>query len=156
MSLHELSVDTIDRQPQPLGAYRGKVVLVVNTASECGYTPQYAGLEKLCESTRIGAWWSWASLERLRRAGAGHRGGIKSFCSTNYQVTFPLFDKVATKGAGAIAGLQVPHRQARPPKWNFHKYLVGKDGQVLRAFATRSRPTKELRDAIEAALAAPA
>jgi glutathione peroxidase len=81
---------------------------------------------------------------------------IKSFCSTNYQVTFPLFAKVATKGGGQSAVYKFLTAKHGEPKWNFHKYLVGKNGEVLRAFGTKVESNDaELRAAIEAALATP-
>ena len=154
MSLHDLTVDTIDHQPQPLATFEGKVLLVVNTASECGYTPQYAGLEQL---------WREYSGRGLLVLGfpsndfGGQEPGteeqIKDFCSTRYKVTFPLFSKVVTKGPGQSPLYKFLTARHEPPRWNFHKYLVGRDGQVIRGFGHRVAPEdKELRAAIEAAL----
>jgi glutathione peroxidase len=156
MSLHELTVQTIDRQPQSLAAYQGKVLLVVNTASECGYTPQYAGLQRL--------WRDYADrglvvLGFPSNDFGGQEPGteeqIKSFCSTRYDVTFPMFTKVVTKGPQQSPVYQFLTAKHDPPKWNFHKYLVGKNGEVVAAFGHRVAPEDPaLRAAIDAALAA--
>ena len=114
MSLHDLTAETIDHKPQPLRDYKGQVLLVVNTASECGATPQYAGLEELWREYK-GRGLSVLGFPSndFGAQEPGTEAEIKTFCSTNYEVTFPLFAKVGTKGAGTVAGLQVPHRQAR-------------------------------------------
>ena len=154
MSLYDLTVNTIDLKPQALSEYKGKVLLIVNTASQCGNTPQYAGLEKLYEeykgrglvvlgfpSNDFGAQEPDSETE------------IKKFCSTRYHVTFPMFQKVKTKGAGQSPVYQFLTAKHEAPEWNFHKYLVGKDGQVLRSFAARLPPEdKDLRAAIDSAL----
>ncbi len=156
MSLHDLTVETIDRQPQPLAAYKGQVVLVVNTASECGFTPQYQGLEQL-----------WRDYQGKGMAvlgfpsndfGAqepGSEAEIKSFCSTKFHVTFPMFAKVGTKGPWQSPVYKFLAAKHGEPKWNFHKYLVGKNGEVVRAFPSNVEPDDPaLRAAIDAALAA--
>lgn len=155
MSFHDLSADTIDKKPQPLAAYKGRVLLVVNTASECGNTPQYAGLEKLHGELKDRG---FAVLGFPSNDFGGQEPGseaeIKKFCAANYKVTFPLFAKVKTKGEGQSPVYRFLTEKHGEPKWNFHKYLVGKDGQVLRAFPAKLPPDdKELRAAIEAALA---
>ena len=134
MSLYDLTAETIDHSEQPLSAYQGKVLLVVNTASECGSTPQYAGLEALWRAYR-GRGFAVLGFPSNDCGGQepGTEAEIKTVCDANYKVTFPLYAK---------------------PKWNFHKYLVGKDGQVIRAFPTAVEPDDPaLRSAIEAALA---
>jgi glutathione peroxidase len=154
MSLHDLTVNTIDLKPQPLAAYKGKVLLVVNTASECGNTPQYAGLEKLYEEYKgKGLVVLGFPSNDFGGQEPGSEPEIKKFCSTRYKVTFPLFQKVKTKGPEQSAVYKVLTEKQEPPEWNFHKYLVGKDGQVLRSFAARTPPEdKDLRAAIDAAL----
>jgi len=154
MSLHDLTATTIDLQPQPLSAYKGKVALVVNTASECGYTPQYAGLEQLSrEYAGRGLVVLGFPSNDFGGQEPGTEAQIKSFCDTRYKVTFPLFSKVATKGPGQSPVYQFLTSNHEPPRWNFHKYLVGKDGQVIRAFGHRVSPEdRELRAAIESAL----
>jgi glutathione peroxidase len=158
MSLHDLSAETIDHTPQPLEAYRGQVLLVVNTASECGATPQYAGLEELWRTYRgRGLTVLGFPSNDFGAQEPGSEAEIKSFCSANYQVTFPLFSKVGTKGPGQSPVYKFLTAKHGEPKWNFHKYLVGKNGEVIRAFATSVEPNDaDLRAAIEAALAAPA
>ena len=154
MSLHEITVNTLAGKPQPLAAYKGKVLLVVNVASECGFTPQYAGLEKLYEE------YKGRGFEILgfpsNDFGAQEPGSpaeIATFCKKNYGVTFPMFEKVATKGAAQAPVYKFLAAKNGEPKWNFHKYLIGKDGQVRAAFPSKVAPeSKELRDAIDAAL----
>jgi glutathione peroxidase len=154
MSLYDLTTTTIDLQPQPLSAYEGKVALVVNTASECGYTPQYAGLEQLSrEYAGRGLVVLGFPSNDFGGQEPGTEAEIKSFCSTRYKVTFPLFSKVVTTGSGQSPIYQFLTAKQEPPRWNFHKYLVGKDGEVIRAFGHRVPPEdRELRAAIEAAL----
>jgi glutathione peroxidase len=155
MSLHDLTAETIDHKPQPLAAYEGKVLLVVNTASECGFTPQYAGLERL-----------WRDYKGKGLAVLGFpsndfgaqepdsEAAIQSFCSVNYGVTFPMFAKVGTKGQGQSPVYKFLAAKHGEPKWNFHKYLVGKNGQVIRAFESNVEPDDAgLRAAVDAALA---
>ena len=155
MSLHELSAQTIDLKPQPLSMYKGRVLLVVNTASECGNTPQYAGLEKLHEELKDRGF-SVLGFPSNDFGGQepGSEAEIKQFCNLRYHVTFPMFAKVKTKGPDKSPVYAFLTAKNGEPKWNFHKYLVGKDGQVIRAFPARLPPDdKELRAAIEAALA---
>ena len=154
MSLHELTVNTIDHKPLALASYKGKVVLVVNTASECGFTPQYAGLETLYEEYKD------KGLVVLGFPSNDFGGQepdseekIKTFCSTKYKVTFPMFEKVKTKGAGQAPVYSFLTAKHGEPKWNFHKYLVGKDGKVIAAFPSKVAPeSPELKTAIDAAL----
>jgi len=158
MSLHDLTVETIDHRPQPLSAYRGQVALVVNTASACGYTPQYAGLEQLWRELR-GRGFAVLGFPSNDFGGQepGTEAEIQSFCDVNYHVTFPMFAKVATKGPAQAPVYRFLTAGHGEPKWNFHKYLVGKDGAVIRAFPSQVAPDDAgLRAAIEAALAAPA
>jgi glutathione peroxidase len=155
MSLHDLTVETIDHKQQPLADYRGKVLLVVNTASECGSTPQYAGLEALWRAykDRGFAVLGFPSND-FGRQEPGTEAEIQTFCDVNYHVTFPLHAKVATKGAAQSPVYKFLSANEGAPQWNFHKYLVGKDGQVIRSFATSVEPDDpSLRAAIEAALA---
>jgi glutathione peroxidase len=155
MSFHDLTANNIQLKPQPLSAYKGKVLLVVNTASECGNTPQYAGLEKLHNDYKDKG---FEVLGFPSNDFGGQEPGteaeIQKFCTLNYKVTFPMFAKVKTKGEGKSPVYQFLTEKYGEPKWNFHKYLVGKDGQVIRAFAAKLPPDdKELKAAIDAALA---
>lgn len=155
MSFFDLTAKTLDGKPQPLSAYRGQVVLVVNTASECGFTPQYAGLEKLHQEYKGKG---FAVLGFPSNEFGGQEPGtaeqIANFCSTKYGTTFPLFEKVHTKGPEQSPVYALVTKQHGEPRWNFHKYLIGKDGQVLAAFSSKVTPeSAELRGAIDQALA---
>ncbi len=156
MSLHDLTVNTVDLSPKRLGDFTGQVLLVVNTASECGYTPQYAGLERLYREYQDRG---FAVLGFPSNDFGGQEPGseaeIKTFCQTKYDVTFPLFQKVQTSGPGQAPVYAFLTAGQSPPKWNFHKYLVGKNGEVIRSFGHRVKPDDaELRAAIDAALTA--
>jgi len=155
MSLHELTANTIDGKPQPLSAWKGKVVLVVNTASQCGYTPQYDGLEKLYEEYKDkGLVVAGFPSNDFGAQEPGTEAEIKTFCSTKFNVKFPMFAKVKTKGDGQSPVYRFLSTEHGVPQWNFHKYLVGKDGKVKKAFKSGVAPeSKELRAAIDAALA---
>jgi glutathione peroxidase len=153
-SLHDFTVNTIDLKPQSLAAYKGKVVLVVNTASRCTHTPQYAGLEKLYLTYKDKGFviLGFPSNDFFWQE-PGSEAEIKQFCSLKYHVTFPMFAKVEVKGSGQAPLYRFLSAKFGRPKWNFHKYLVGKDGQVIRAFAPGVQPDdNELRTALEAAL----
>jgi glutathione peroxidase len=155
MTLYDLSVNTLEGEPQPLSTYKGKVALVVNVASECGYTPQYQGLEKLYEAYKDKG---FVLLGFPSNDFGGQEPGdakeIRSFCSTKFHVTFPMFEKVKTKGAGQSPVYAFLADKNGEPKWNFHKYLVGKDGKVVGAFPSSVEPESlELKTAIDAALA---
>ena len=154
MSLHDLTVNTIDLKPQPLSAYKGKVLLVVNTASECGNTPQYTGLESLYQEYKgRGLVVLGFPSNDFGGQEPGTEAEIKNFCSTTYKVTFPLFQKVSARGTSQAPVYRFLTAKHPPPKWNFAKYLVGKDGQVIRAFDAKVLPEdKDLRAAIDAAL----
>lgn len=155
-SFHDLTAETIDHQPQPLSAYAGKVVLVVNTASECGFTPQYTGLEQLWrEYQGRGLAVLGFPSNQFGAQEPGSEAEIKTFCDTKYRVTFPLFAKVAVKGPEQAPVYRFLTAHHGEPKWNFHKYLIGKDGQVIRAYESKVEPNDPgLRAAIDAALAA--
>lgn len=155
MTFHDLQTKRLDGQTVNLSEYKGKVLLVVNTASECGYTPQYAGLEKL---------WGDYKNKGLVVLGipsndfGGQEPGtaeeIAKFCDQRYKVTFPMLEKVHTKGADQSPIYEFLARNHGGPKWNFHKYLVGKDGQVRAAYPSKVAPeSSELRAAIDQALA---
>ena len=152
-SLHALTVQTLDGKAQPLSAYKGKVLLVVNTASQCGHTPQYAGLQKLYEELQPRG---FAILGFPSNDFGGQEPGtaqeIRAFCTKSFGITFPLFAKVKTQGEG-VSPVYALLGASDPPKWNFHKYLVGKDGRLRRSFGTKVKPDDaDLRAAIEAAL----
>nr|WP_243384904.1 glutathione peroxidase [Geothrix alkalitolerans] len=154
MSLHEITLRTLDGKPQSLAAYQGKVVLAVNVASECGFTPQYAGLQKLYADYKDrGLVVLGFPCNQFGAQEPGTAAQIESFCQKNYGVTFPLFEKLDVKGAHQAPVYQFLTAKHGEPAWNFHKYLVGKDGQVLQAFPSKVAPdSPDLRAAIEAAL----
>ena len=155
MSFFDLTAKKLDGKSQPLSAYRGQVVLVVNTASECGFTPQYGGLEKLHEEYKGKGFTVLAFPSNdFGAQEPGTAEQIAGFCSTNYAITFPLFEKIHTKGPKQSPVYAFVTKQHGEPRWNFHKYLVGKDGQVVAAFPSKVTPeSAELRGAIDQALA---
>ena len=155
MSLYEIGANALDGKSAPLANWKGKVALVVNTASECGYTPQYAGLEKLYQQLKDKGFvvFGFPSND-FGGQEPGTPQQIATFCEARFQVKFPMFEKVKTKGEGQSPVYAFLTTGFEAPKWNFHKYLVGKDGRVKGVFASRVTPdSPELRKAIEAALA---
>jgi glutathione peroxidase len=155
MSLHDISATTIDGSTQSLADYKGRVLLIVNTASECGFTPQYAGLEKLWrEYKERGLVVLGFPSNDFGSQEPGNETQIKQFCDTQYKTTFPLFAKVKTMGDGQSAVYRFLTADHGEPKWNFHKYLVSKEGKVVKAFPSSVAPEDpKLRAAIDAALA---
>jgi glutathione peroxidase len=140
-SLYDLTVRRLDGTPEALSAYRGKVALVVNTASECGYTPQYEGLEALYERRqKDGLVILGFPSNDFGGQEPGSAGEIAAFCKKNYGVSFPMFEKVSTKGAEASPVYQLLGDKLGPPAWNFHKYLVGKDGTIRAVFPSAVAP----------------
>ena len=154
-SLYDLKVTMLGGEPADLGDYRGKVALVVNVASQCGYTPQYAGLERLYREM---APKGFVILGFPSNDFGGQEPGtpaeIQTFCKTKYDVTFPLFSKVVTKAGPEQSPIYAFLGQSgNLPGWNFSKYVVGKDGQILAFFPSKVTPdSPELRAAIEKAL----
>jgi glutathione peroxidase len=155
MSFHELSASRLNGKSEKLSEYQGKVLLVVNTASECGYTPQYAGLEKLSQDYKgKGVVVLGFPSNDFGAQEPGSAEQIARFCELRFKVTFPMFDKVKTKGEGQSPVYEFLARQHGAPKWNFHKYVVGKDGQVKAAFPSSVTPdSAELKAALDKALA---
>lgn len=156
MSLHDLSTHLLNGTPKDLRDYAGKVLLVVNTASECGCTPQYAGLEMLREKYVARG---FEVLAFPSNDFGGQEPGtpqqIAAFCEKNYHVTFPLFEKVSTRGPDQSPVFRYLAADYGEPKWNFYKYLVGKNGRVRQVFANSIEPeAPEIARAIEAALSA--
>jgi glutathione peroxidase len=153
MSLHDFNVKTLDGKPQPLSAYKGKVALVVNVASQCGATPQYAGLQKLYTDNKDkGLVVLGFPCNDFGGQEPGSPAEISSFCTKNYGVNFPMFEKVGIRdNPHPLYGFLSAKHAA--PGWNFHKYLVGKDGSVIQAFGSDVEPdAAELQAAIEKAL----
>ncbi len=154
---HAFSFTSIEGKPLPLTAFKGKAVLVVNTASACGLTPQYKGLETLWRAYKDkGLVVLGVPSNDFGAQEPGSEKEIQTFCETRFGVDFPLTSKEHVIGAGAhplykwIAG---ELGEAATPKWNFHKYLIGKDGAIAGTFGSRVEPESgELKQAIEAAL----
>ncbi len=153
-SLYDLKVNSLDGKPVDLAQYKGHVVLVVNTASHCGFTPQYAGLEKLYTDYKARGFFILGFPSNdFGQQEPGTAQEIATFCSTKYNVTFPMFEKVVTKGDGQSPVYQFLTTGFPPPSWNFCKYLINTDGKVLKFFPSKVKPDdKELTDAIDAAL----
>ena len=154
MSLHDLSAKTIDGDEQSLAEYKGKVVLVVNTASQCGSTPQYAGLEGLWRHYRDrGLVVLGFPSNDFGGQEPGSEEEIKTFCTTKYHVSFPMFAKVKVLGEGQAPVFRFLSADYGEPKWNFYKYLVDRDGRVIKTFSNAVPPEDHaLRAAVEAAL----
>ena len=154
---HAFPINTLDGKPADLSAYKGKVVLVVNTASECGLTPQYKGLEKLHqEFAARGFSVLGFPCNDFGGQEPGSPAEIQQFCTSKYSVTFPLFEKVRTKSGAGQSPIYAwfSERTGELPGWNFGKYLVGKDGTSVKFFGSRTAPDDaDLRKAIEAELA---
>lgn len=154
MSLYDLTTNSLDGKPVKLADYKGKVLVIVNTASQCGYTPQYAGLQKLYEGYRDkGVVVLGFPSNDFGGQEPGTPAQIKTFCETKFQVQFPMFEKVKTSGDGQSPVYRFLTAKHAAPKWNFHKYVVGKDGHVVAAFPSSVVPeSAELKSAIETAL----
>lgn len=157
-SAFDFSFVDLTGQPQPLEQYRGKVLLVVNVASKCGFTPQYEGLEALWrEYAARGLVVIGFPCDQFGHQEPGNADEIRNFCSLTYAVDFPLSDKVDVNGEGAHPLWQWLKAEkpgllgTRGIKWNFSKFLVGRDGQVLERYAPTDKP-ESLRGDIEAAL----
>jgi glutathione peroxidase len=155
-SFYDLKTSSLEGKPTDLSAYKGKVTLVVNVASKCGYTPQYDGLEKLHQEL---ASKGFAVLGFPSNDFGGQEPGtaaeIQQFCKLTYGVTFPMFEKSVTKaGPGQSPIYAYLGQTGNLPAWNFSKYLVGKDGKVIAFYPSKVKPdAPELRDAIAKALA---
>ncbi|MFS3128732.1 glutathione peroxidase [Nocardioides sp. Bht2] len=147
-TLGDFKATTITGEERALSDYLGQVVLVVNTASKCGFTPQFAGLEKLYETyAERGLVVLGFPCNQFANQEPGDAEAIGAFCERNYGVTFPMFDKVEVNGRdahplfawlreqqGGLLGDRI--------KWNFTKFLIGRDGQVLERYAPATKPEK--------------
>ena len=159
-SIHEIELPRLNGKPESLSDYAGKVVLAVNVASKCGFTPQYAGLEALYErySDRGFVVLGFPS-NQFRGQEPGTAEEIQEFCSVNYGVTFPLFDKLDVKGEGQhplysiLSEFPDDAGKAGSVAWNFEKFLIGRDGRVVRRFRSKVTPEDpKLVEAVEALL----
>jgi glutathione peroxidase len=159
-TIYEFEAQRIGGQTVPLAQFRGKPLLIVNTASACGFTPQFAGLEQLHRTYgERGLVVLGFPCNQFGSQDPGSNDEIASFCQLNYGVSFPMMEKVAVNGSQAHPLYRWLSAEApgllgsKAIKWNFTKFLVGKDGQVLRRYAPQDAPEKLGKD-IEAALAA--
>ncbi|MGA8706626.1 MAG: glutathione peroxidase [Steroidobacteraceae bacterium] len=159
MSVHDYSAQTIEGTEQSLSVYRGHPLLIVNVASQCGFTPQYAGLEALYRKYRDrGLLVLGFPCDQFGHQEPGDEAEIKSFCSSTFDVTFPMFAKIKVNGAEAHP-LYRYLKQSRPGllglegiKWNFTKFLVDRNGQPVRRYAPSDTP-ESLDADVAAALA---
>ena len=147
-------MNNIDGQATPLASMKGKAVLVVNVASQCGYTPQYAGLQALYEKYKgQGLVIIGVPANNFGGQEPGTNEDIKQFCSRKYSVTFPIMAKVSVKGEDKTPLYQYLTATGGEVKWNFTKFLVGKDGKAIQRFESGVSPdSPELAAAIEKAL----
>jgi glutathione peroxidase len=153
----EFGFTAIDGKPMPLADFKGKALLVVNTASFCGYTNQYAGLQALHEKyEKLGLVVIGVPSNDFGEQEPKAEADIATFCQGAFGVTFPLTDKQPVKGAAAhpfYKWAATTLGANATPKWNFHKYLVGRDGRLLSGFSTATKPQDpQVITAIEAAL----
>jgi glutathione peroxidase len=161
-SVFDYTLSTIDGQPAPLSAYKGKVVMLVNVASRCGFTPQYTALESIYEKYKdrgfviIGI-----PANNFGAQEPGTNQEIKTFCQSKYNVTFPMMSKVSVKGDDKNALYRYLTDTTANPKtggdiqWNFTKFLVGSDGQIIARFEPKVTPdSPEVMAAVEQALTA--
>jgi glutathione peroxidase len=155
-SLYELKTRTLEGDPVDLAQYKGKVCLVVNVASACGLTPQYTGLESLYKKLAPRGFVLLAfPCNQFGAQEPGTPQQIREFCGSMYGVTFPLFEKLDVKGENQHPIYQFLTAGHDVPDWNFTKYLVGKDGQVIRRYAPTAKPDDpQLLEDVEAALKA--
>lgn len=158
--LYDVPLKDIDGKDTSLKAYKGKVLLVVNVASKCGNTPQYAGLEKLQQKYKDQGFTVLGfPCNDFGAQEPGSNADIKEFCTSKYAVTFPMFDKVHVKGPEQHALYKELSGKDSPfpgdVKWNFGKFLIGRDGKVIKRFEPGVKPeSPQVTEAIETALAA--
>lgn len=157
--VYDFPVETIAGKPQSLSIYKGQVLLVVNTASKCGFTKQYAGLQSLYEKYKDrGLVVMGFPSNNFGGQEPGTNEEIQQFCTTRFNVTFPMFGKVSVKG-GDMHPLYVwltSHPNGAAVSWNFNKFLIGRDGNLIAHFGSRAAPeSEELNAAIEKALKQP-
>ena len=159
-SVYDFEANLIDGKPVKLSTFKGKVLLIVNTASKCGFTPQFAGLEALHEKY-AGKGLTVLGFPSNQFGGQdpGTNEEIGAFCTTNYGVSFPMMEKIDVNGSNAAPLYQWLTKEkpgllgSTAIKWNFTKFLIGRDGTVLKRYAPLDTPASMARD-IEAALAA--
>jgi glutathione peroxidase len=160
LSVYDFEALSIDGKPAHLSTQRGKVLLIVNTASECGFTPQFGGLEKLWEKYRErGLVVVGFPSNEFGAQEPGSNEEIGAFCQRNYGVSFPMMSKIEVNGSNAHPLFQWLTSEApgllgsKPIKWNFTKFLVGRNGRVINRYSPRDTPESIEQDVV-AALAA--
>jgi glutathione peroxidase len=152
MSVYQFSATTINGDVQSLSDYEGKVLLIVNTASKCGFTPQYQELQQLYDTYREQGFVILGfPCNQFREQEPGTENEIKAFCQTNYGVTFPLFSKIDVKGPHIhplyeYLTAKKPGILSKDIKWNFTKFLVNKQGEVVRRYAPTTKPLQISKD----------
>jgi glutathione peroxidase len=159
MNIYSLTAKSLEGETADLKRFEGQVTLLVNVASFCGKTPQYTGLERLQQKYQ-GQGFSVLGFPSndFGKQEPGSAQEIREFCDSKYRITFPLFEKVQTKAGPEQAPVYAALKQATGelPSWNFGKYLIGRDGKVIRFFSSNVEPdAPELVSALEGALAAP-
>ncbi len=159
-TIHTFSARAIDGRETALSEFRGQVLLIVNVASECGFTPQYAGLETLYREYREQGFSVLAfPCNQFGAQEPGDSAAIMEFCASRYDVTFPIFEKIDVNGPGAhplyvwLKGQKAGILGSESIKWNFSKFLVDRQGRVIERWGPTAKP-QSLRKAIERALAA--
>jgi glutathione peroxidase len=158
--IYAFTMNDINGKPVPLSKYKGKVVMIVNVASQCGYTPQYEGLQKLYKTYKDRGFVILGfPANNFGAQEPGTNDEIKEFCTRTYNVTFDMFSKISVRGAdqdGLYKFLTSPEtdpKYAGDVKWNFQKYLIDKDGNIVNKFMSAAEPmSKEVITAVEAAL----
>lgn len=147
MSLYDIDLVTINGTPKKMGVYRGKTLLIVNVASQCGFTPQYEGLQALYEQFKDRGFVVLGfPCNQFGQQEPGGEAEIEQFCTSKFSVTFPMFAKIDVNGANAHPLYQ--YLKSEKPgilgteaiKWNFTKFLVGPDGTVLKRYAPNDKP----------------
>lgn len=159
-SVHDFTMKDIDGKEVPLSTFKGKIVLIVNVASKCGYTKQYKGLQELYTKYKDrGLVILGFPANNFMGQEPGTNEEIKSFCSLNYGVTFPMFSKISVKGKDQhplyrfLTDEKIHPETGGKITWNFNKFLVNKEGKVVDRFGTRIKPmAKKITDALEQAL----
>ena len=161
MSIYDFKVQAADGSQVDMNDYRGQVLVIVNTASKCGFTPQFDGLEKLYQQYKDQGFTVLGfPCNQFRNQDPGSNDEIVEFCQVNYGVTFPMMAKIDVNGDDAdpvykwLTSKAKGFLGSKSIKWNFTKFLVGRDGEVLERFGSQDEPAK-MAKSIEAALEAP-
>ena len=146
-NIYDFTVKTIDDKDQSLADYKGKVLLIVNTASRCGFTPQYKGLETIYQQFKAQGFEVLAfPANNFMGQEPGDNNEIKNFCSLKYKTTFPLFSKISVKGQDMAPLYQYLTRESGfngDISWNFNKFLIDKNGKVVARFDSSKAPESE-------------